>query len=443
MVLVVAGTTQPEALLQSVPFPVETLSAFLLEDQSFVTYVPGAPRYVNEPFTRSLQPDQVIWMRLPEGQREVAVQWVNQSLASKVPDTGARPLKAPKPGGLTVGVAGNATVQELIQAQPFSVASVLFFDPAVQEFRSYVVGAPDYANTLPTAASLSKTSIVWMRRSYADAPVNPVTPIEPQSPSTPASVPSAGGPAATATPAAAAPKPTATPSASKPAAVAPPVKSGAGLDRHVTYEGGRGKEEPHTATRHALGDAPVARSGEKAGMALLKPGDPKWHAGGYRAEWHAHDHVYAGTERWQGISFYFPKDYNQGRNGTWNDRIIFQYTDEGSPMWSLHIDAARQQLFVRHKTSTGGKQSFEEIARWSFSTDRWYDIAFHAKWSQGRDGLFEVYVNGEREASYKGRTLMVRNFTYSKWGIYGQPTKLYFDEIRIAEGANRLGDVTP
>jgi len=469
MVLTVAGTSQPDRLIDTLPFDVQSVSAFLLDDQQFVTYIPGAPAHVNKVFRSRIRPDDIVWLRVPAGSSGLASQWTRQSLAQTISTNGPRALDAPRPGGLTVGLAGSTTVEGLIQAQPFTVAGVLIFDTALQHFKSYMVGAPDFANTLSPAVSLEADSIVWLRRSYAEeantAPRTPQDTPAPQAPSGSnlAAVPSAPAPTGSQdasspsrpradapqapTPApqarAAAPQPTSAP-ASTLAAAAPPVRSTSGLLRHTTYEpGSPTREEAHTATSHALSTTSIARTGERAGVALLKPGDPTWHAGGYRAEWHAQDHVGAGKERWQGISYYFPRDYNQGKNSTWNDRIIFQYTDEGSPMFSLHLDAERQQLFLRRKTSTGGTQTFQELGRWSFQTDRWYDIAFHAVWSKGGDGVFEVYVDGEREVSYRGRTLAVRDTTYSKWGVYGQPTKLYFDEIRIAEGPNRLADVTP
>ena len=46
-------------------------------------------------------------------------------------------------------------------------------------------------------------------------------------------------------------------------------------------------------------------------------------------------------------------------------------------------------------------------------------------------------------AEFHGRTLSVRDITYSKWRIYGQPTRVIFDEMRIASGPDKLADVSP
>ncbi|MGE3961006.1 MAG: heparin lyase I family protein [Dehalococcoidia bacterium] len=214
-----------------------------------------------------------------------------------------------------------------------------------------------------------------------------------------------------------------------------------GLLRHTGWESGAKLiEGTHTATSHGLTTTTSeARAGNRAAVALLKPKDPRWWAGGYRSEFHGNDHVSSG-ERWYGISYFFPKDYNQGKNHAFNDRLIYQFTDSGAPVFSLHVDAARQQIFLRHKRSGGG---WDYLGRWDFDTERWYDIVFHVKWTKDRTGVFEMYLGGERVARYEGRTLGSRGSTYSKWGIYGQPTRVLIDEFRIASGSNQLKAVSP
>lgn len=257
---------------------------------------------------------------------------------------------------------------------------------------------------------------------------------------TPAAAPS---PTPTATPsptptAAPSPTPTATPSPT------PSPTPASSAWRHASYEaGGTIIEATHVSTDYGIGSTSrVARSGSSAGFALLKPGDAKWQGGGYRAEYHGNDSTSGpGDERWHGISYYFPVDYNQGSNSsTFNDRIIFQFADEGSPVFSLHLDAAKQELILRHKRPDG---KFEYLGHWPFETERWYDVAFHVKWTKDSNGVFEFYLNGALAAEFHGSTLGVRDTTYSKWGVYGQPTHVIFDEMRIASGPEKLADVSP
>lgn len=224
--------------------------------------------------------------------------------------------------------------------------------------------------------------------------------------------------------------------------------SGASIFRHFTYEDGEQGMTSIQAPAGGIGrTSDAARLGSKAGFALLRPGDPSSSAGGYRAEYHGNDHTGHGSERWHGISYYFPKDYHQGSNSsTFNDRIIFQFADQGSPMFSLHLDPASEELRLRRKLperDSNGKPQFEVLGRWPFETGRWYDVVFHAKWTTNNSGLFELYIDGERRVNYQGRTLAERDVTYSKWGIYGQPTRLFFDEMWTANGSGTLETVRP
>src|SRR5690606_17442773 len=70
IVLTVAETTEADAFVRTLPFPVKTVSVFLMEQQRFVTYVHGGPAYVNRLFTGAMDQDSVVWLRLPPGSRD-------------------------------------------------------------------------------------------------------------------------------------------------------------------------------------------------------------------------------------------------------------------------------------------------------------------------------------------------------------------------------------
>src|SRR5690606_29213714 len=116
------------------------------------------------------------------------------------------------------------------------------------------------------------------------------------------------------------------------------------------------------------------------------------------------------------------------------------FADGGSPLFSLHLDAESQELFLRRKKPEGG---YQYLGRWAVETQRWYDVAFHVKWAKDKSGVFEFYLDGQLMASYSGRTAHNSDEIFTRWGINGQPTKLYFDEVRIASGADKLGAVSP
>ena len=70
--------------------------------------------------------------------------------------------EVPPLGGMTyVKTAGTTDVQELIDAQPFAVSALFVFDIPTQTYRSFVVGAPPFVQTL---TSLSVSDLVNIKR---------------------------------------------------------------------------------------------------------------------------------------------------------------------------------------------------------------------------------------------------------------------------------------
>lgn len=474
----VAGSADARALLDSIPFNASTLMLFNVTTQYWMTYTPGGPDWLNQSFQDNLVKDALVWVRRAPEDSRGGISWEAPSSLGGLDAPQALPV--PPAGRVTAGPAGTTNVEALVQQQDFRVRSVFAFDVARQRYVSYTPGAPAWVNTL-AANGLQPSGTVWLSRDASDhqaiissrpllaAIGEVVAPKGNNAPSTSPSggsstgatvsqSPSDGGSTSTPSnasgetpswrpPALVVKPPSSGPSASPSAA--PTKVTGASMIRHLTYEDGERAMTSEQAPSGGIGRTKEqARSGSSAGYALLRPGDPKSHAGGYRAEWHGDDHIKGpGTERWHGISYYFPSDFNQGSNSaTWNDRIIFQFCDQGSPMFSLHLDAKSQELWVRRKLpnrDSNGKPQFQTLARFPFETGKWYDIVFHAKWTKDGSGFFDVFVDGDQKVDYNGRTLAERDFTYSKWGIYGQPTHLYFDEVWTAEGSGTLESVRP
>ena len=75
-------------------------------------------------------------------------------------------LPVPRADGITVGFAGTNDPQLLAGAQPFEVASLAMFHVASQSWRTYVPGAPAFAQTI-TSLNLRPESIVFARRTSA------------------------------------------------------------------------------------------------------------------------------------------------------------------------------------------------------------------------------------------------------------------------------------
>lgn len=66
----------------------------------------------------------------------------------------------PPAGGITQVVAGTSDIQALVDAQTFSVESILKWDVATQSFQFFIVGGPTFANSLTT---LNATDIVSIK----------------------------------------------------------------------------------------------------------------------------------------------------------------------------------------------------------------------------------------------------------------------------------------
>lgn len=179
-----------------------------------------------------------------------------------------------------------------------------------------------------------------------------------------------------------------------------------------------------------------------AAQFLLLPGDPVHpKAGGYRAEFHGSNHVNAGSEWWESAALFVPEDFDPGpRSGGFNDRIIFQHADAGSPHWSQHL-SSDGLLFWRQCREAFGPSKFDYHGDRVPILGKWANVVEHVRWSKGSDGVFESWVNGSKVVDYRGRTLDDRDVAYTKWGIYGKPTRLFYGELRRAEGPDRYDDV--
>ncbi len=171
-----AGTTSPETLAAAQPFEVATISVLDIETQRFLTYMPGAPAFVNTLTSTSLEAADVVLIRRaglasPEPSVEGA------ALVPAVEGV-ALPFRAPPKGGLTHGLAGTSDLAALIEAQPFAVESVMAWDVPQQRWLTHVAGAPAIVNSL-TPETLRAGQPVFMRRSLTqpDPPPRVVEPV--------------------------------------------------------------------------------------------------------------------------------------------------------------------------------------------------------------------------------------------------------------------------
>jgi hypothetical protein len=86
-----AGTSDVAALIAAQPFPVQTLSAWHIQAQRFLTYIPGAPAYVSTLSNETLTPDMVVMIRRGSS----AVTSVGTTPVADPPPEAAAPEPAP------------------------------------------------------------------------------------------------------------------------------------------------------------------------------------------------------------------------------------------------------------------------------------------------------------------------------------------------------------
>src|SRR5690606_16082923 len=242
---------------QSIPFEADALFIFDVASQRWRTYSSNSPTWLNESFAEHLSSGAVVWVRRDPGDQRGGITWPASSAPGTVAH--AQTLAVPPAGGATAGVAGTSSVAALLGVQSFEVRGVFAFDVAQQRYLTYSPGVPAWANSLPEDG-LRADGIVWLSRE---------------------SNRSSGG---------------------------VPV-TGASIIRHVTYEDDQPMMTSDQAPPNGVGrQTDAVRAGSSAGYAIVRPGDPRSHAGGFRSEWHGSDHTGDGTERWYGISYYLPSD---------------------------------------------------------------------------------------------------------------------------------------
>lgn len=154
------GATDLDAFVEAQSFDVSTIWFFRLATQDYVSYIPGAPAFVNTLDGSALHPDSVVVVaRAPGEEGESAA----PPAATDGPVTGeANVLPSPPSQGMTMGVSGTNDPAALAAAQPFEVRAIIMLDVPSQRWLTYVPGAPDIVQTLGRG-QLQPDSVVWIR----------------------------------------------------------------------------------------------------------------------------------------------------------------------------------------------------------------------------------------------------------------------------------------
>ena len=175
-----------------------------------------------------------------------------------------------------------------------------------------------------------------------------------------------------------------------------------------------------------------------------------------------------GKEYWYGFSIFLPDDYvpdpvweivaqwhgvpDLKEGEQWRNPVMALSTTAGRWGWVVRWDAKRN-TFASGKREYGGTREFD---LGPYRRNVWTDWVMHAKWSYERDGILQVWKNGEKVIDYSGpNTFNDAKGPFFKMGLYKGWQKpatrtdavskrvLYHDEFRLAGANATYKDVAP
>jgi hypothetical protein len=229
-------------------------------------------------------------------------------------------------------------------------------------------------------------------------------------------------------------------------------------ERMTLLEGGRVRRPAWTGRmaspllvgwnqRQALGDGIRVVRGPGVGrrhvtLFTVRPGDRPVgsSSGGERAEVAASTQDTAagvGDERWYVWSSYFPRNFNPAPATTFNIFTQFHQLhatkDNCSPNVAFQVNTKLAPARIRLAVRGGSLNRTACIAQSTWSSDtvalelgRWYDFAFHVRWSPDpAAGFVELAIDGKRVVPRTTMATLYRGQTvYAKQGFYRAPSSV-------------------
>ena len=164
----------------------------------------------------------------------------------------------------------------------------------------------------------------------------------------------------------------------------------------------------------------------------------------FRSEINTDDYVSVGSTQWYGFSLFIPKDFpiedNRLVMGQWWSRSKISMGEvPKSPPLSQDFRNGWFKIRVRHsvdrvfKQADAPKETIYETKHLPLGA--WNDFIYQIKWSNGSNGLINVWLNGKQVASYRGPVGYNDDIGPTfKFGLYRDATDkteiIYYDEIR-------------
>jgi len=199
------------------------------------------------------------------------------------------------------------------------------------------------------------------------------------------------------------------------------------------------------------------RRGRYAVRITLAPGDRA--ASKERAELKLDDksiervHGRPGGEMWYGWSFLIPADYVDPADNPW--QIVGQWhqrppepkkpgerpgMEKGAPPLLVYLESANGRHALTLIGRPAPKAPPRTLGSQPIQRGKWVDLIFHIKWSTGKDGFVEAWLDGKPFTSGKmyGPTLYSPITTYLRLGLYRPKgveatTSVYYDEVRLGD----------
>lgn len=170
-------------------------------------------------------------------------------------------------------------------------------------------------------------------------------------------------------------------------------------------------------------------------------------------------------DRWYGFSTYFPKDGMASDSFAeivtqWHEPPDFSLGENWrTPPASLNIRNDRLTFgwkYDRRKVTPDSGQNLphESVSLGAVPKDRWVDFVFHMKWDQFGHGVVQGWMDGHQVVDRHNASIGY-NDTHAvllhgdlqirrQGAIHGPHQRVvYFDEVRIGDGAASYADVTP
>jgi Polysaccharide lyase len=194
------------------------------------------------------------------------------------------------------------------------------------------------------------------------------------------------------------------------------------------------------------------RKGRYAVRITLAPGDRA--ADKERAELKIGDksierlHGSQGGEMWYGWSLFLPAGYIDPPEDQF--QIVSQWHQQlpatagrglkGAPPVALHLvanDRGHALILIGQSTPTGQPRT---LAEGQIRQGAWTDLIVHIRWSTGKDGFVEAWLDGRpfTQGKKHGPTLYSPVSNYWRLGLYrhkgGSTTNtVYYDEVRVGD----------